>query len=749
MNPHMVKIVHFLPGRVRFRIEGLRGNSYFAGSIEKTLERYDVIHKVIANPSSGKALILFDPGRLSLDGLYSELLNSLELILSRGMPDAVIKSVKKKEERTRRKENDVFEPEDIPVQSQKRKVIGSGAILAGLTAKRLFLGRSARAVSPGIVTIAALTTIVTGYPILRSGLDSLFKKRKLNNDLLISAATIVSLLLRESITGLVVVWLVNLSTLFQSMTLEKSRKAIKEMLQGKDEMAWLEVNGAEVSVPIDSLKVEDTVVVHIGEKVPVDGVVSWGEAAVSQAIITGEAIPIAKAQGDKVYAGSIVEQGSLRITAEKVGSDTSVARIIQMVDQASKVRAPIENLAERYAEKIVPLSFGLALLNYLITRDFRRSMTMLIVACPCAAGLATPTAISASMGNAAKRGILVKGGNYLEKVGKTNVVLFDKTGTLTEGNPSLVAMEILHKNYSLEKILQLAASVESHTNHPLAKAILHKAEELKIEIIPAAQQQVVIGYGVKGTVNNGVVMVGNRQFLEDNGININRGEALAEKLKLMGQTVLYIAHGKALIGIMGIKDRVRAESKRAIEQLREDGIEDIGLITGDSAEAGELVKNELGLDHMWANTLPEGKVAIVENYQNEGKLVTMVGEGINDSPALATADIGIAMGTGGTDVAIESADVVLAADDPEKIVTLVRLSNHTMEIIKQNFIFAVGVNALGLVLGAGNIISPLTAALVHNLSTLGVVVNSSRLMNYSPDGKKGKKNNGRAKGIGK
>ena len=748
MNQCRIEVVQALPGRLRVRIKGLKGNRYFAESIEKTLMRNENIIVASANSISGKALILFDSSYLSHEKLYLEMLSSIQLIIAR-VTSSGTKNVKAEYRERKAERSEVFEPEDIPVQSQISKVSLSGGVLLALALKRAFFGKSSISNSPGIGNLAAFTTIATGYPIFRSGLEGLTKKHKLNNDLLISAATLVSLLLKESITGLVVIWLVNLSTLFQSMTLEKSRKAIKEMLQGKEEMAWLEVNGAEVSIPIESLEKNDIIVAHIGEKIPIDGEVLSGEAAVSQAIITGESMPIAKKQGDKVFAGSIVEQGTIRVLAEKVGKETSVARIIQLVDEASKVRAPIENMADRYADKIVPLSFGLSALSYIITRDFKRSMTMLIVACPCAAGLATPTAISASMGNAAKKGILVKGGNYLEKVGKTDVILFDKTGTLTEGKPSVQAIETVHKNYSVEKVLALAASVEKHTNHPLAKAVIQKAEEEGLMTSQAEEQEVTIGQGVKGTVNDTAVIVGNENFMKNNAININRGKVMAERMKIMGQSAIYVAHGKALIGVIGIKDKVRAESKTAISDLRAEGVESIGLLTGDCFETAELVKLELGLDQMWANALPDGKVEIVDEFQREGKIVTMVGEGINDSPALAKADIGIAMGTGGTDVAIESADIVLAGDNPEKIAALIKLSNRTMEVVKQNFVFAVGINALGLVLGAGRIISPLSAAILHNLSTFGVVVNSSRLMNYSTERKKGRKTNDRTKRIGK
>lgn len=746
MNFCRIKVVNSLPGRMRVRIKGLRGNWYFAEAIESTLKKNEKIFGIKANPQTGKALILFDSRQVSINSFYQEIVESVDNMISTAVSTKNRKFHGKSLDR-KHKNTKVFEPEDLPIQSQISKVTLSGGLLLALTAKRIFFGKSSMARSALINNLAAVTTIATGYPIFRSGLENLIKRRKLNNDFLISAATVVSLLLKESITGLVVVWLVNLSTLFQTMTLDKSRKAIKEMLQGKDEMAWLIVDGTEISVPIESIEKDNIVAVHIGEKIPIDGEVTSGEASVSQAVITGESMPITKKQGDKVFSGSIVEQGTIKILAEKVGKDTSISRIVQLVDEASKVKAPIENLADRYSEKIVPLSLGLSLLSYLITRDFKRSMTMLIVACPCAAGLATPTAISASMGNAAKKGILIRGGNYLEKVGKTDVILFDKTGTLTEGNPSVVIIEAVHKDFSSDLVLKLAASVENHTNHPLAKAVLEKANESDTTMFTADAQEIIIGQGVKGIVNGKVVMVGNELFMKNNGININRDRVKADRMKLLGQTVLFTAYGDELIGIIGIKDKVRSESKRAIKRLREEGVCNIGLLTGDCAETAEMIKNELGLDQMWSNTLPEEKVNIVKKYQSEGKIVTMVGDGINDSPALAKADIGIAMGTGGTDVAIESADIVLADDNPEKIVSLVKLSNHTMEVVKQNFIFAVGINAIGLILGAGKIISPLSAAILHNLSTFGVVVNSSRLMNYSIGKKIRRRTGGRSKGI--
>ncbi|MDW7674054.1 MAG: heavy metal translocating P-type ATPase [Bacillota bacterium] len=750
MNPCRIETVHALSGRIRIRVKGLKGNPYFARSLEKTFKRKNNIFSVKANSQTGKALIIFNPSKISIDELQAELSLAIAQIFRIVAPVQLKKYRDEKLQLTNKKtSNKIFEPEDLPISTQVAYVLGAGLVIILLILARLFKGRLFWTGSPKLHWLAGLTSVLTGYPIFRSGIESLIKAKKLNNDLLISTATIVSLALKESITGLVVVWLVNLSSLFQTLTLDRSRKAIKKMLQGKEEMAWVEIDGAIISIPVESLKVGNTVVCNLGDKIPVDGQIIDGTGAISQAVITGESMPITKEVGEKVFAGSIVEQGTIKIRAEQVGADTSLARIIHMVEEASETKAPIQNIADKYSEKIVPISFGLAALIFLLTRDFKRSMTMLIVACPCAAGLATPTALSAAMGNAAANGILIKGGSYLEKVGETDIVLFDKTGTLTEGKPTVAQVISLSKRYLEEHIVQIAATVEAQTNHPLAKAIVNKAEELRVSLLTVENKETMVGQGVKAIVEAEEIIIGNQQMMEDHNVNLYRGKAKAAKLNLLGQTALFLAKNRILIGIIGITDKIRAESKHAITELRHSGIDTIGLITGDTRETAEIVGGELGVDRIWASTLPEGKVDIVKAYQGQEKIVTMVGEGVNDSPALAIADVGIAMGAGGTDVAIESADVVLAGDNPNKIPALIRLSNDTMEIIRQNFIFAVGINAIGLFLGAGKLISPLLAAILHNLSTFGVVVNSTRLLNYQLADKKGRKKFVRAKRVGR
>lgn len=710
-----LKIEHRLPGRVRLYIEGLKGKEALGHFLETELSQLPWIQKVKASPQTGRALVFFNEAE------GRSLLNQVSALMQRwvAVPG-----------RQPEKETKVFEPEDLPVRYQLAQVVGSGLVLALLTAKRLFYGKASPERCDRYFGLAALTTIVAGYPIFRSGLEYFAKKGKMNNDFLISTATLVSLFLRESITGLVVVWLVNLSSLFQTLTLDRSRRAIREILQGKEQDAWLIVDGVRVSAPARQVKPGNLVAVHTGEKIPVDGIVRSGQGQVNQAPITGESIPVTRQTGEEVHAGTILEDGYLEIEALRVGEDTTVGRIIHLVEQAGEVRAPIENLADRYSEKIVPLSLGLAGAIYLLTRDFRRAVTMLIVACPCAAGLATPTAISAALGNAARKGILVKGGSYLQGAGEIDAVLFDKTGTLTTGKPKVTEVITLTPESSQEEILTLAASAEACNQHPVAQAVRQLALEAGIQPPAPESQEIQNGRGVRAAVHGRQVLVGSPGYMAEQGIKLLKAQKTIKKLGYWAQSACLVAVDGQLLGVVAVEDQLKPQSMEAIQLLRLEGVELLGLVSGDAPEPANRVADTIGVDRVWSQVLPEGKVAIVRELQQEGKKVAMVGEGINDSPALAVSDLGIAMGTGGTDVAIEAADIVLAGDDPRKVAEVIKLSKNTLQIIRQNFLFAVGINSLGLILGAGKLISPLTGALLHNLATFGVVVNSTRLLNY-------------------
>ncbi|KAB2951813.1 cation-translocating P-type ATPase [Heliorestis acidaminivorans] len=763
----MVEVIHKLPGRVRLSLRGLQSNALLAKVIELTFSSYGGIKQITASSASGNVLVLYDPSIVPLEEIKKELLKLknldketlIRLELTAALAEASSSSTDSLDEskdslgsacstdnsddnkslcKTNRCRPVAEEPEELPLKRQIIQSVFTGAILLWVGVKRLFLGPSILSASRTVHTVSSLTTIVAGYPILRSGLSALSGK-KINNDLLISMATLVSLLLRESVTGLVVVFLVNLSTLFQTLTLERSRRAIRELLEVQEEKAWVVRNGVEIEVQVQDIVPGDVVVLQPGSKIPVDGQVQEGQGAVNEAMMTGESIPRMKQPGDSVFSGTMVETGNIRVLATKVGDDTALARIIHLVEDARSHRAPIQNFADRFSERFVPFSFLLALAVFFVTRDFRRAMTMLIIACPCAVGLATPTAVSAAMGNGARRGILIKGGHYLEEAGSLDTVLFDKTGTLTEGRPRVSRIISVHNDYSPENVLALAASGELHSNHPLANAVVEKAREMELIIPEHTDDEVVIGHGIRVLIDGRPLLVGSGHWMDDEGIERKHADFEATRMHNLGETVLYVAHEKTLIGLIGVVDKLRERSKEAIDLLYAEGIENVAIISGDNPETVSIISRQLGIELSHGSLMPEDKVDIIKKYQDQGYKVAMVGEGVNDSPALATAHVGIAMGQAGSDAAIETAPIVLQGDDPTKVVQLVILSRRTMEVIRQNFAFAVGINATGILLGALNIISPLTGALLHNLSTLGVVLNSGRLLIYPLDVEGGRK----------
>ncbi len=710
-----LQIVHKIPGRIRVFHPGIKQNPKFASQLEVLLRKQKGIQECSANPKSGKILIQYNRATTSEGVLWSFL---QQYIIQNSKPQ-ILKRQKVKP----------FEVEDVSIPNQIALVAIGGLTLLYHLFRYLFRPGF---FSVNLLGLTSLVTLITAFPILRSGIENLVLRRVLNNEILIGTAIILSVLLREGATGLVVVWLVNLSTLIETLTLDRSRRTIRSMLEGNQKDAWIVVNGQEVIIPISQLKQEDIVSIKLGSKIPVDGIVINGEAVVNQAALTGEPVPVHKQVGDKVLAGSTIEQGTLYVKAEQVGDQTSVARVIHLVEEATHSKAPIQKMADTYSTRLIPSSFFLALLVFLLTGDIRRTMTILIVACPCAAGLATPTALSAAIGNAASRGILVKGGRYLEEAGKINFLLFDKTGTLTEGKPAVANVVPIHKGYDTKSILALAAGAEANANHPLANAIKDAAKEQGIDLPCIPDSEMAIGRGVRATIDGTVVHVGNFSYLSQIGIKIPPRIPFAMQNKAESATLVYVASEMALIGVIVIVDSLRPNAEKAIYSVREEGITNIGIVSGDADTGVKEIANLLRLEKFWSDMLPQDKFNIIKSLQEEGYVVGMVGDGINDSPSLALANVGIAMGVGGADAAIETAGIVLREDNPEKIVEIIRLGKKSLQIIRQNFLFAIGANIIGLGLGSAKLISPFIAAVLHNASTLAVVMNSTRLLSYSP-----------------
>ncbi|HEY7063461.1 MAG TPA: heavy metal translocating P-type ATPase [Chloroflexota bacterium] len=612
-----------------------------------------------------------------------------------------------------------------------RLVIG-GVVLLALVVRRLLPGGAAAALPGRYAVAGGVLGLVTGYPFFKGLVRWLTGRQALGTDTLVAVATLASIVMRESIVALVVLFLLNLGELLQAIVLRRTRRAIRALLVDQGD-AWVVVNGTEVRTPVDQLRPGDVIAVYRGDRLPADGEVIEGEGAINEAPITGESIPSYKHAPAAVWAGTIVESGALRFRAQRVGTDTAVGRLIQRVEEAEELRAPIATLGERFASRFVPFSFALAAVVFLVTRDARRAMTMLLVACPCAAGLSTPTAVSAAIANAARRGVLIKGGTHLEAAGQIDAVVFDKTGTLTVGQPRVSIVYSLQDDVPPEEVLALAASGEFHSKHPLALAVVRHAEERAIEIPAHEECEILVGQGVRADMQANRILVGSDRLLAQFGLTPpRRGSQLAARLSRKGETPLYLACNDRVLGVLGIADQLRPESAEALAAIRAAGIRRIVLLTGDTKVVAAAVGRRLGLGgaDVRARALPEDKYTLVRELQESGYRVAMVGDGINDAPALAAADLGIAMGTAGSDVAIEAADLALAGNDIRQVASVVYLGRSTLAVIRQNYGLSIGVNSIGILVGAAGALNPLVAAVLHNLSSLAVLGNSARLIRY-------------------
>jgi manganese/zinc-transporting P-type ATPase C len=704
-------------GRIRVSVPWVRADSRRAVAVEEAVAQQTGVRAVHAYPRTGSVVVWYSPRRCDtaavLDAIGGAEHVAAELIPARAPHSAEIRN------------SDVL-----------RMVIG-GVALGLLGVRRYVFGRPPL-LGPSSRTVAAGVTIFTGYPFLRGALRSL-RSGRAGTDALVSAATVASLILRENVVALTVLWLLNIGEYLQDLTLRRTRRAISELLRGSQDTAWIRLTdgpqkGTEIQVPIDSVEIGDEVVVHDHVAIPVDGEVVDGEAVVNQSAITGENLPVSVGVGTHVHAGSVVVRGRIVVRAEAVGSQTAIGRIISRVEEAQHDRAPIQTVGENFSRRFVPTSFIVSAITLAITGDVRRAMTMLLIACPCAVGLATPTAISAAIGNGARRGILIKGGSHLEQAGRVDAIVFDKTGTLTVGRPVVTNIIAMHKDWQPEQVLAYAASSEIHSRHPLAEAVIRSTEERHITIPPHEECEVLVGLGMRTWADGRTLLLGSPSLLQAEKVKVSKkAKEWVDKLRAEAETPLLLAVDGTLVGLISLRDEVRPEAAEVLTKLRANGIRRIVMLTGDHPDIAQVVAGELGIDEWRAEVMPEDKLEVVRELQGEGYIVGMVGDGINDAPALAAADIGIAMGLAGTDVAVETADVALANDDLHRLLDVRDLGARAVDVIRENYGMSIAVNAAGLIIGAGGALSPVLAAILHNASSVAVVANSSRLIRYRLD----------------
>lgn len=574
------------------------------------------------------------------------------------------------------------------------------------------------------------SALVGGIPLFVFAAKQVFIKHDITAGVMASVAMIAAIIVGEYSAAALVVFMMSVGEWLENFTVARADNALKDLAKLMPAMVTVRRDGRETAIPVEQVVPGDIVLVRAGERLGVDGVVANGNGCINQAAITGESIPVDKRPGDEVFAGTFNDMGVLEIKATQVGENTTLGQIVRLVKDAQKSQAPVQRIANRYAKILVPTTFAIAILVYILTGDILRSITVLVVVCPCALVLATPTAVVAAIGNAAKHGILVKAGSSIENVGKVDVVALDKTGTLTIGKPSVQKVISLNEK-SRDEILSLAASAERFSEHPIGRAIVQASEKESIPLHEPKDFEVLPGFGVKASVKGEQIILGTQNLLVEQGVvwEATHNSQL-EALEREGYTVIPVGVGKKLEGFIALQDTPREEARKAIADLKKAGIREVIMITGDNLFAAEKIAAQLGLDRYFAQVLPQDKLKIIRDLQAEGHRVLFAGDGVNDAPALAAADIGVAMGMSGTDVALETAQVGLMSDEIERLPQLIHLSRKTLKVIRANVIFSMSVNVLSVFLGSFGIIGPVIGALIHESSSVPVLANSARLVGY-------------------
>ncbi len=717
------RVMHHIKGRIRIHCGALYYLKEYEQDILSKVGKLYYVRQVKISIITGNILVHYDPGDINPDLIPG---NIEEIISLFSIP--AYKRERKEKSRITVNERRLQEE---PVNKLLINVIaGAGSLVFALLTKKGKAGSTS--IPERLFGFTALSSISLSMPILKSGFESLRENGKPNADTLSSAAILASLISGNGISALTIILLADTAELLTAYSMSKTRKAISEMLSTGEKYVWkLLDNKNLLKIPADDLKKGDRIVVHTGEIISVDGYVEKGSSLVDESSITGEFMPKERKVNDKVFAGSSVKSGTITVFAEKIKEETAAAKIIHMVEEASQYKAQVQNMADRFSAQLIPLNFALGTIVYLITGSPVRALNMLVIDYSCGIRLSTATALTAAISTGARNGILIKGSNYLEMLAETETLIFDKTGTLTEGNPEVKSIIPLMKGISEKELLSLAAAAEETSTHPIAHSILNAMKVRGYRVPKHTEIEVFVAKGVKTEVKQQVIRVGNAKFMKESNIPLDVTSHAVSKLMLRGENFIYVAKGDVIAGMIGIMDPLRENMKKSLNRLRNLQIDDIILLTGDVEQQAEMVASRMMFDRFESELLPEDKVKFALRLQSKGYMVAMIGDGINDGPALAYADVGIALGSKRTDLAVEAADITIQSDDPLTIPAVIKLSRNTMSIIRQNFATSIGVNSIGLVLGAMGVLPVFWGAFLHNMTTLAVVSNSLRLFFFN------------------
>ena len=712
------KILHEIRGRIRIKSRALKYLGIHKEEITKQLMQVHYIQSVEISSITGTILVYFDNFSLTGENLISLLQNTLNTYLV-----DIYKNEKKQIsnkyviERRLQEES----PQEII------KNIGAAVLLLLLPNPKTKLTGIRR-----LFNYKTLSTVSLALPVLKNGIYSLIQNKRPNADTLSSTAIVSSIILGSERTALTIMILEKFAELLTVYTMKKTRGVIKDMLSVGENYVWKQSDDENTAkkVPIEEISKGDFILVKTGEKISVDGTIEKGEAIIDQSAITGEYMPITKKAGEEVFAGTLLKSGNITVKAEKVGDDRTASRIIKLVEDAAFNKADIQSYADTFSAQLIPLNFLLAGIVYVSTKNLQKALSMLVIDYSCGIRLSTATAFSASINTAAKNGILIKGSNYLEELSKSDTVIFDKTGTITEGKPKIQTLKTFGKNMKDNRMLALAAAAEETSSHPLASAILNEIKNRGLKIPKHKESVIKVARGIETFVNKDIIRVGSLKYMEENDISLEVASDIVKGMQNRGEIVIYVAKNNDLIGVIGVSDPPRENIKKAMNRLRNQGIDDIVLLTGDLRQQAETIASRMSMDRYESELMPEDKAKDILKFRSIGSKVIMIGDGINDAPALSYANVGIALGSSRTDIAMEAADVTITSDDPLLIPGVIGLAKNTVKIIKQNFAMAIGINSFALVLGATGLLPAIYSSILHNSITILVVGNSLRLLKY-------------------
>lgn len=744
MSKNSLAIKHGIPGRVRLGGSVLRRNPALAGELESSLGRLPGVFGLRLNLACGSVVVAYDAELQDQDRLLQKALACLRAQLRPPLPGQPLCA------------SELCGPAAPdpaalcscgsgacpgracastrtgcdPLRPALRHFTAVSTVMGVVLYRRFVLGL---AVGTTLTSPLGVAALLAALPLLRKAARQI-KQRRVTLESFLGAGCVAAVAAGEALTAFEILWVQSGADLLSAWITERSRRSIAGILRLSAHHTFILVDGVEVEAEVDSLRPGDVVVLHTGEKVCVDGEIVLGEALLDESPITGRPDRVLRAQGDRVLAGTFVREGVINVRACEVGDRTYLSRILRQVEDSIERRAPIEGVADRLAARLVRLGFMATGGTLILTGSLWRAFTvMLVMACPCATILAASTAVSAAMAAAAQRGILIKGGRYLEEAGSLDTVCFDKTGTLTTMEPELCRILPLSPHLAGEdELLRLALSVEAHSHHPLAQAVKAEAARRGVSARPHHVCEYFLGMGMRAEVDGAELLLGNRRLMERYGVRLGHSLEKARSWRERGLTVLTMAREGEVLGLFAFDNSIRPESREVISRLRAAGVRRMVLVTGDELGAARVLSERLGLDEVHAGLMPEHKADIVRRLRAEGRRVLMVGDGINDALALAEADVGVAMGVGSSEAALEAADIALVGDDLSGLTTVRDLSRRTLGVVRQNFWIATGSNLGGAALGAAGLLSPVAAGLLHIVHTGGVLANSSRLLRLKP-----------------